>query len=158
MLILIYQLTLLAIDFVSRKRSSNTTSSGTPVGFNKTDPIDVGNSTLSAFENEWCRNWASTPHFNNLTHKDQLEPRFPGLNDSSKRFCLSLEAANYSSWAVIFASRMAKAWTPVFTTPCCNPFCSFRASAFELLWWPTRHTTTPVHNVTTAVGQDGFIL
>ena len=86
-------------------------------------------------------------------------PYLNGLNESAKSYCLSLENANYSSWAATASTVMISyadivtgpLRSPVVTPPCCDT----GVSAAQSLYWPT---PAPVPAVTTVVGSDGFTL
>ena len=103
-----------------------------------------------SFEEYWCENWDQ--YLEENPEEEGIEKLFQGLNANSTNHCLSLEKADYSSWAAI-SSHGSSAWQPVISPPCCDTYCNIQASAAQLNYWPT---TSPAPNVTTLVGEGGF--
>lgn len=107
----------------------------------------------------WCNNWGILSPADPEEHPEAIGGYFYGLNVSAHDTCLTLEEANYSSWAATASptptgdNYAPPAWSPVMTPPCCDNFCNIQASAVQLYYWPTS-TGTP--NVTTAIDATGF--
>ena len=124
----------------------------------------VTSTSIVPFEEYWCENWDSSPANtpDSFPNNGTLEGWFYNLDANDKEFCLSLEKANYSSWAaasptpvVIGTFTDPPVWEPTLTPPCCDTFCNIEASAVQLYFWPT---PAPVPNVTTISGANGFTL
>lgn len=120
-----------------------------------TSTIPAAHTSVS-FVDYWCHFWGVISPGNPEQHPEAIGGYFYGLNASAHSSCLSLEEADYSSWAAT-ASRAVDvyppAWSPVLTPPCCDNFCDIKASAVQLFYWPT---PAVVPNVTTFVDSTSF--
>ena len=87
---------------------------------------------------------------------------FDGLTGSDKDQCLSLQKANYSSWAATATYpsysdiywRAPDVWRPFKAPPCCNTYCKLDILEAQMIFWST---PAPQPIITTLV-SDGFTL
>jgi len=148
-----------AIDSARFLASAHSTGLSRPLNSTR-----VANHTSVSFEEYWCavvnKESANTP--DSYPDNGSVGPPLYGLNTSVKDYCLSLEKANYSSWAATASpsiltniDEFSTVWQPTRTQPCCDTFCNIAAATAQLLYWPT---PAPFPNATTVVGTDGFTL
>ncbi len=122
------------------------------------------NSTLVPFEEYWCNKIAdqfscfpnACPGGVHYLYNLNETTKNHCMSLEKKNHCMSLEKENYTSWAAsyhtphIFDSTDTRyyEWEPTLTPPCCNAYCGLRASAAQLLYWPT---PAPVPNVSSFI-------
>ena len=117
-----------------------------------------------SFQEYWCTSGFAYSPANgpdNFDNNGELTPAFFGLDPSVRSYCLSLEAADYSShmrnptataWSIgTFVE--PPVWSPTITPPCCNTFCDISAASAQMFYWPT---PAPSPGISTLVGPDGF--